>query len=97
MSFNLGDNQEVDVSVTEVDHRGNPTTQTAVTFASSDEGILTVEQTGDQSATVRAVGPLGDAQVLVTAGDISDALDVTVTAEAAETINATFGEVREQS
>lgn len=97
MAFDLGDNQEVDVSVTEVDHRGNPTSQTPATFTSDDESLLTVESTGDASATIRAVGPLGSGTVTVTAGNATESLDVHVIAEDAESINVTFGDPREQS
>lgn len=81
--------------------KGNPAQVQAgsVVFASSDPTVLQVTDAGDGTARCDAVGPVGNAQLIVTAdadlGDgvvpITGTLDVTVVAGQAAVINVTAG------
>jgi len=102
MAFQLQDDQQVELAISYLDAAGNPATVDGSTsWASSDETVLTVEPSADgTSATARAVGPLGTAQVQTTAdadlGEgvvaISGVLDVEVIASQAVTATITPGE-----
>lgn len=69
MAFLLGDNQQVELTVTYVDEAGNPgVVDEPPVWETSNAALLTVVESDDGlSATVSAVGPLGSAQVSVTA------------------------------
>ena len=68
-AFILTADQMVDVSVAFVDSHGNPATVDGMpAWASSDDTVLSAIGSADgMSATVSAVGPVGQAQVSVTA------------------------------
>jgi hypothetical protein len=102
MAFDLGDDQEFDLTVGEVDARGNPVDVApgSITFASSDETLLTVtpDATDGSLAVVAAVGPVGSASVTATSTDgLSGSLDVNIVTEAAVGLSLTPSNVREQS
>lgn len=67
--FTLPDDKTVGVSIAYVDAKGNPAqVEGAPVWSSSDESILTVTAAADGlSAVVTPAGPLGSAQVKVTA------------------------------
>lgn len=98
MAFILTDIQQVDLAITAVDAKGNPAKlDGAPTWLSSDESILTVQPSVDgMSAVVIAVGPIGTAQISVTAdADLSPSvtqllgiLDVEVVAS--DAVNVTI-------
>src|SRR5262249_32775936 len=101
----ITDTQKFSLTVQGVDAKGNPTgLDGAVSFTSSDPAILSVTSTGDLSADVVAVGPLGTAQI-VGSGDadlgsgvvpVTGILDVTVIAGQAVNIAIAPGPVAEQ-
>lgn len=74
MAFILADDEKVSASATFVDAAGNVApVQGAPVWASSDESIVTVTDNGDGTVTITSVGPLGTAQVSVTAdADLGD-------------------------
>lgn len=64
----LLDNQNVTLSVSGTDVKGNPvdlTTGGTLTFTVDDDSILTLTDNGDGTASIAAVGPLGTATVTV--------------------------------
>jgi len=69
MAFTLTDIQQVSLAIQAVDARGNPAKlDGAPVWTSSDTALLTVVASDDGlSCVATAVGPLGTAQVLVTA------------------------------
>lgn len=100
MSFTLTDVQKVSLSIAPVDAAGNPAPVETVAWTSSDEKVLTVVAAADGlSAVATAVGPLGTAQVTVSAdaqiGDgvttITGVLDVNVVASQATALGITAG------
>lgn len=90
-----------------LDKRGNPAPlDGAPSWESSDPAKVAIEPAADgMSATISAVGPLGTAQVIVSADarlgpdtkTITGTLDVEVTASEAATIEITPGEVTPQA
>jgi len=105
-SMLLTDTQEVDLSIAPKDAKGNPAAvEGAPVWASSDPTILTVEAAADGlSAVAKAVGPLGTAQVSVTADadlgegvkSISGTMDFEVQAGEAVSLGISAGTPREQ-
>ena len=101
MALLLTDMQKVALSVTFTDAAGNPAVvDGAPVWASSDSSVLTVDSSVDGlSAVATAVGPLGQAQVSVTADAdlgvgltaIAGTLDVTVVASEAVSAGLTAG------
>lgn len=73
MGVQLQDNQEVDLSADIRDAAGNPTKAASLSWASSDESVLTL-RTGDDPAQVTAVstGSLGVATVTVSDDEDGD-------------------------
>jgi hypothetical protein len=69
MAFTLTDVQQVTLAITAVDARGNPAKlDGAPVWASSDTALLTIAPAADGlSCVATAVGPLGTAQITVTA------------------------------
>lgn len=99
VAFQLGDNQEVDLSVQETDTAGNAVEVSGVSFASSDEGVVTVADNGDGTALASATGTLGTATVTATDADdnLSGTLDFEIVTEAASAMLIQPGTPREQS
>lgn len=103
MSLILTDSQQVALAVTATDKRGNPTGQfdQSPSWSVSDPNILAVAPAVDgMSAVVSAAGPLGAAQVNVTAlvngNTIAGTLDVEVHAGEAVNISLVAGAPSEQ-
>ena len=104
--FTLTDSQQTVVAVDPRDKRNNAAQVENVRFAVSDPNVLSVEAdpSNPLSATVKALGPLGTAQVQVTAdsrlgdevNDISGILDVEVVAGEAVSLGVTAGPATEQ-
>lgn len=102
MPFQLQDIQQVDLSVVFSDAAGNPAgVEGAPVWSSSDDAVLTVTAGSDGlTANAAAVGPLGTAQVQLTADadlgegvvQITGTLDVEVIASQAATATITPGE-----
>lgn len=102
----LTDSQQVAFSIKVTDKKGNPASVEGVPeWASSDDTILTVEAAADGlSAVAKAAGPLGTAQVSVTADadlgtgvtSIIGTQDVEVVAGAAVAIALTGAAPEEQ-
>lgn len=98
MAFTLTDIQQVTLAITAVDARGNPAKlDGAPVWATSDAALLTVVPSEDGlSCVATAVGPLGTAQVLVTADadlgagirELTGLLDVEIIAS--EALNITI-------
>lgn len=98
MAFTLTDIQQVSLAITAVDARGNPAAlDGAPVWATSDAALLTVTASEDgMSAIATAVGPLGTAQVTVTADaaigsdvrELKGLLDVEIIAS--EALNVTI-------
>jgi len=61
-----------------VDRRGNPTPAAGPFTVKADDVTLSVADNGDGTHTVKALGPLGLSQVIVTDGVGTGILDVTV-------------------
>jgi hypothetical protein len=98
--FVLTDVQKAPLTISPVDAAGNAAPVEGVVWSSSDPTVLTVEAAPDGlSAVITAVGPLGDAQVSVTAdaqiGDgvteLTGVLAVRVVASQAVAFNITAG------
>lgn len=97
----LQDAQKVKLTIAPVDAAGNPATVEGVpVWVSSDESVLSVVADADgMSAYAIAVGPLGDAQVAVTADadlgpgvvTLTGTLDVTVVAGQAVSLAVAAG------
>ncbi len=106
MNVILPDTHQFPVTIAVVDARGNPAeVQGVPSWASTDESVVIVQPAVDgKSAIVAAVGPLGHAQVAVTADadlgegveNISGLLDVDVVASAAVSIAITPGPIEPQ-
>lgn len=102
----MTNSQQATASITPVDKKGQPASVDGIpVWASSDETIITVEPAVDgMSALVKAVGPLGSANVSVTADadlgtgvtSIFGTLAVTITQGQAVGITITLGEASEQ-
>lgn len=98
----LTDVQKVTASIAATDAKGNPAEVADVVWSSSDESILSVvaDAADPSKAIVTAVGPLGHAQVLVTAdADLGDGVtainaigEVDVMGSSATTLGVNFGE-----
>ena len=69
MAFQVADNGSFTASISPVDVKGNPAKVESVVWASSDPAIMTVvpDATDPMKAVFTAVGPLGTAQVQVSA------------------------------
>ncbi len=67
MAFILKATQDVALSVTITDKKGNPTTVQNGVWASDDEGIVVVTDNGNSSASASAVGTPGVATITYTA------------------------------
>ncbi len=101
MSLILTDVQKVVVSITPVDAKGNPAPiDGKPVWTASDPSIISIVPSQDGlSADVIAVGPLGNAQVQVSAdadlgegvATIPGTLDVTVTASQAVSLTISAG------
>jgi hypothetical protein len=106
MALTLTAVQQVGVSVSAVDAKGNPAPVENVQFSSSDEAILTVtvDPTDPTKATAVAVGTTGTAQVKVQAdADIGEGiknltglLDVEVVAAEAVSLGIAAGTPEDQ-
>jgi hypothetical protein len=101
--FSLGDHQEVPLAASFVDHAGNPATITGVpVWTSSDLTKVTVTPSTDGlTATAFAVGPLGSADVSVTAtasdgSTVKGTLTINVIGEAAVSATITPGTATEE-
>lgn len=102
MAFLLPDTKKVSASVAFVDAAGNPASvQGAPAWSSSDESIVTVTVSDDgMSAEIVAVGPIGTAQVSVTADadlgegviNVSALADIEVVASQAVAAAISLGE-----
>jgi len=99
MAFQLRDDQTASATVTAKDARGNLAEIQAPAWASSDEGIITVEPSADGlSATITPTGPLGTAQVQFSADadlgegvvTLSGAADVEVVGGEASSVEITL-------
>lgn len=105
--MNITDTQEVALSITPVDKKGNPAQLDGPpVWASSNTEVVTVTAAADGlSAVATAVGPLGTATISVKAdGDlgagvntISGTLDITVVGSGAVTLKIVAGAVTEQT
>jgi hypothetical protein len=98
-SLTLTDSQQCVLGpVAGLDKKGQPAPLPGpVAWASSDATILTVAPSDDGlSATVVAVGPLGNAQVTVTSGSDTEVGNVTVIAGAAVSISVPVGTPTDQ-
>ena len=101
MSLVLTDAQKVTLSITPVDAKGNPAPVDGIPeWSSSDASVIVVEPSSDgMSAVATAAGPLGTAQVNVTADadlgagvtSITGTLDIQVTGSEAVAISITAG------
>jgi hypothetical protein len=100
MTLTLTDIQMVSLAIAPVSAAGNPAEVQSVVWASSDESILTVVASEDGlSAVATTVGPLGTAQVTVTAdADLGEGvvpltgiLDVVVVGSQAATLGVVAG------
>lgn len=100
MAFLLTDVQKVSLSITPVTAAGNAAPVESVTWASSNEAVLTVVAAEDGlSAVATAVGPLGTAQVTVVADaligegtvELTGVLDVEVVASQAVSLVVAAG------
>jgi hypothetical protein len=106
MAFILADTKKVSASVSFVDAKGNAASvQGEPAWSSSDETIATVTaDAGGMSATIVAVGPLGMAQISVSAdADLGDGVqtvtglaDIEVQASQAVAASLTLGEPSDQ-
>lgn len=105
MSLTLTDSQKVALSVSFVDKKGNPApVEGAPAWSVSDDTLLGLTVADDGTASVAAVGPLGTAQVTVSAdADLGEGvttifgtLDIDVIAGAAVTANIAAGAPEEQ-
>jgi len=68
MSYSLPSGMQVHIEVSYVDAAGNPAKVDGdVTWSSSDETIATVTSEPPSRAIIRAVGPVGQAQIMATA------------------------------
>lgn len=105
MALILRDTEQVDLSYTAVDSRGNPAVVQNPTWESSDSSVVTVTASADgATAVAAAAGPLGSATVTLT-GDadlgegvspITGVLDIQVVAGNAAVFNITAGTPTEQ-
>lgn len=102
--FILRATQQVDLTVEVLDRRGNPAQVQNGTWASDDDGIVSVTDNGNNTATVRATGPVGQATVTYQAdvdlgegvSNMTATLDVEVVASDAAVFNITPGTAVEQ-
>jgi len=100
MAIQLTDIQRVSLSISAVDAAGNPAPIENATWVSSNPAVLTVTASVDGlSAVAETVGPLGNAQVQVSAdarigeGEVvlQGVLDVEVIASEATALNIAAG------
>lgn len=104
--MNMTDSQQVSLTISPVDRKGNPAPVDGIpAWASSNTEVVTVAPAPDgMSAVASAVGPLGTATVSVTADadlgagvtEIAGSLDITITAGSASTVTITAGTPTEQ-
>ena len=102
----LTDSQQVSLGIAVTDKKGNPASiDGAPVWASSDSSVATVEPSADgMTAVAKAVGPLGTAQISVTADadlgegvkSIVGTLDVQVVGGQAVAIGLNAGTPEEQ-
>lgn len=106
MALLLTDSQEVDLGVEYLDKKGNTAKVDGdPRWASSDESKLVVSMVNGSEATIKAVGPLGAAQISVTAdADLGDGVkeiigvfDIEVVAGEAVSANVSANTPREQA
>lgn len=106
MAITITDTQKFTATVTAVDARGNPATLDGpANFTVSDETLLFLANVSDLSADVLAIGPLGNAQLVVVADadlgegirTIQGVLDVTVVSGEAVSLNIVTSVPVEQS
>lgn len=93
-TLQLQDDQHCPLTIQAVDAAGNPVTLPAgsVSWTSSNPSVATATPSADgMSCDVAAVGPLGSAQIGVTAAGLTGTLDVTVVAGAAASIQIVPG------
>lgn len=98
--------QEIDLAIAPVDKRGNPAQIDGVpVWLSSDPDIVTINPAPDGlSAIARAVGPTGNAEIVVTADAdlgtgtkaIQGTIEIDVAAGQATSLSIVEGEIREQ-
>jgi len=94
MPLQMTDVQSVSASIGEVDAAGNPVPvdpSNLPVWAVSDPSILVLTSNPDGTATIKAAGPLGAAQVSVTAGGLNAQDTITVVASAATALTINFG------
>lgn len=102
--FILRATQQVDLTVEVLDRRGNPAQVQNGTWSSDDDGIASVTDNGNNTATVRATGPVGQATVTYQAdvdlgegvSNMTATLDVEVVPSDAAVFNITPGVPVEQ-
>ena len=103
--MNLKSTQQVTLSISPTDRKGRPASVENVAWQTSNSEVATVEAASDGlSAVVKAVGPLGDVTVSVTADGqagegefpLAGSLDFTVTAANAVSLAVNAGEPEEQ-
>ncbi len=104
MAFVLKATQNVELSVTITDKKGNPAGVENGVWETTDEAVVTVDDNGGDSATVSAVGTPGTATVTYTAdGDLGEGvmeivgtIDIEVVAGNAGVFNIVAGTPTEQ-
>ena len=100
--YNLKDTDQVGLSFAAVDAFGNPTTVESATWTSSDDTVVTVtvDPADFTKAVMAAVGPIGTAQITLSAdarfgpdvNTLTGLLDVTVIAGEAVSLVISPGE-----
>ncbi len=104
MAFILKATQNVDISVTVTDKKGNQATVQNGTWASDDENVVTVTDNTNNAATASAVGTPGMATVTYTADadlgegveEVVGTVDIEVVAGNASVFNIVPGVPTEQ-
>jgi hypothetical protein len=85
------DVEKVVLSVAPKDEDGRPVASPNATWASSDETVITLQVAEDTLSAVAVSGAPGVATVTVTAGDLSDTIDITVKTGAPASLNLSAG------
>ncbi len=104
MAFILKATQNVDLSVTVTDKKGNPATVQNGVWTSAGEGVVTVTDNTNNSATASAVGTPGVATITYTADadlgegvqEVVGTVDIEVVAGDASVFNIVPGTPTEQ-